>query len=142
MRWRWPWLVAAAAPLLALLLWALQGTTGPQTLLLPRGNEVSTAAVMTVVAVLLAASLALGAWNPRLGLVALGIVMGGIAVFWPAVQDNRYSGDVVIVLSGSHGLHANDWYALGPAAIGAVALVVAWKLGPDDADIAREPGTQ
>jgi len=130
---RWPWLVAAAAPLLALMLWALQGTTGPQTLLLPRGNEVSTAAVMTVVAVLLAASLALGAWNPRLGLVALGIVMGGTAVFWPAVQDNRYSGAVVIVLSGSHGLHENDWYALGPAAIGAVALVGAWKLNADNA---------
>jgi hypothetical protein len=130
---RWPWLVAAAVPLVALL-WALRGTNGPQTLLLPRGHEVSTAAVMTVVAVLLAASLALGAWNPRLGLVAIGLVMGGIAVFWPALQDSRYSGGIVISLSDSHGLHANDWYALGPAAIGAVALVVAWKLDPDDAD--------
>ncbi|MEY4230117.1 MAG: hypothetical protein RLZZ362_966, partial [Actinomycetota bacterium] len=40
-------------------------------------------------------------------------------------------------LRGSHGLHANDWYALGPAAIGVVALVVAWKLDPDDADDPR-----
>ena len=36
---RWPWLVAAAAPLLALMFWALQGTTGPQTLLLPRDDR-------------------------------------------------------------------------------------------------------
>ncbi|MEX0847406.1 MAG: hypothetical protein WD023_06475 [Ilumatobacteraceae bacterium] len=136
---RWPWLVAAAAPLVALLLWVLDGESGPQTLDLPRGVEVSSAAVMTIVASLTTASLVACAWNARIGLIALAVVMGGTALFWPAVQDNRYSGDIVISFGNRHGIHMNDWYALGPAAIGALALVVAWKLEPDEPDEPDEP---
>jgi hypothetical protein len=129
---RWPWLIAAAAPVLALLAWVLLGEAGPQTLLLPRGRTVSTFAVLAITAALITGSLLLCACRLRAGLVALAVSMGGIAILWPAVQDNRYSGDIVLALGNQHGLHANDWLALGPAAVGAAALAAAWKLGADD----------
>lgn len=132
---RWHWLATAALPLAVLLLWAVRGESGPDVLELPRGLEVGTATVLTVAALLTTAALLACAWNLRAGLVALGGVMFAMALFWPAVQDNRYSGEVIISFGGGHGLHENDWYALGPAAVGAIALVAARQL-----DAAPDPG--
>lgn len=121
------WLLIAPAPLLALGLWVAAGERGPELLMLPRGQTASTRFVLTLVAVLLCAACVLCAWHRVAGLVALGFVLMGVALFWPSVQENRFSGPVLFTFDDRHGVHRNDLLALVPLGLAVGAFAVAAK---------------
>ena len=120
------WLGLAALPLVALALWIAIGERGPTALPLPDSVELPTAVAATIACVALSAALALCAWRRRIGLLVLGFVLVGIGMFWIALQGPPISGSLVWS-SGSHGIHANDWWGLIPIVAGVVAWVWAWR---------------
>jgi hypothetical protein len=121
--WIVAWIVAALAPLVFVAWWVIGGERGPERVLLPRDITISTQSVIIAAALMLSGACVLCAWRPVLGLFALAAVLAGIAVFWPIVQQNRYSGPVVAQFRGRHGLHRNDLLAVVPATAAIVAFV-------------------
>jgi len=98
--------------------------------------ELPTAVAATIACVALSAALALCAWRRRIGLLVLGFVLVGIGMFWIALQGPPISGPLVWS-SGSHGIHANDWWGLAPIGAGTAAL---WRsLGPGPRTLAKSP---
>lgn len=125
------WAALAAVPLVVLAGWVVTGTRGPDRLELPFGQVVDTSTVMALTALALTAALAWVAVDRTWGLVALGLVLVAIAGFWPIVQENKFSGPVVVEV-GTHGLHRNDALALIPGGLGLAAMAFAarrWRNG-------------
>jgi hypothetical protein len=121
------WLVGALVPLAVLAAWFLGDRRGPDTLLLWRGHEVSTALVLVLAAGGLGGAMAAAAWRPPLGLALMAAVLLGMAAFWPAVQENPFSGPTVVSF-GRRGLHENDLLAVVPGVAGLAAAAAAWHL--------------
>lgn len=120
------WLGLAALPLVVLVVWTAIGERGPRALPLPDSVELPTAVAATIACLALSAALALCAWRQRLGLAVLGLLLMGIGVFWISLQGPPISGSLVWS-SGSHGIHANDWWGLIPIGAGVAAWVWAWR---------------
>jgi hypothetical protein len=118
------WAALAAVPLVVLVAWIATGTRGPDRLWLPFGQVVDTSTVMALTALALTVALAWCAISRWWGLMALGLLLMAIAGFWPIVQENKFSGPVVVGI-GTHGLHRNDALALVPGGLGLAAIVVA-----------------
>ena len=119
------WLLIAPTPLLALGLWIAAGERGPERLMLPRHETASTRFVLTLVAVSLCAACVLCAFHRVAGLFTLSVVLVCVAGFWPSVQENRFSGPVLMTFSESHGLHRNDLLAIVPLGLAVAAFVAA-----------------
>ena len=117
--------MVAPLPLLALGLWLAAGARGPDRLMLPRHETASTRFVLTFVAVSLCAACVLCAWHRVAGLLALSLVLVGVAGFWPSVQENQFSGPVLLTFSDRHGLHRNDLLAVVPLGLALAAVVAA-----------------
>jgi hypothetical protein len=120
------WLAAAAAPLVVLAGWVATGRRGPERLELPRSQAVDTSTVMVVAALALSGALLYCARHRTRGLVVLGLVLVAIAGFWPIVQENKFSGPVLVGV-GNHGLHRNDALALIPAGLGLAVITIAGR---------------
>lgn len=128
------WVQLAALPLVVLVGWVVTGTRGPEQLALPRSQVVDTSIVMALTAIALTGALVWVSVDRTRGLLALGLVLLAIAGFWPIVQENKFSGPVVLGV-GTHGLHRNDALALVPAGLGLAAVASAarrWRNGRGD----------
>ncbi len=121
------WLVGALVPLAVLAAWFASDRRGPDTLMLWRGHQVSTALVLVMAAVGLSGAMVVAAWRPPLGLALMAVVLLVMAAFWPAVQENPFSGRTVVSF-GRRGLHENDLLALIPGIAGLGAAAMAWRL--------------
>lgn len=119
------WLLAAAVPLVALVLWWSAGEAGPATLTFPRGIEVSAGTAASVAAVSCSAACLVAVVHRATGLVLLAAVLGASAVSWPLIQDNPVSGQVIHGGVAGHGVHVNDLLAALPAAAALACLVAA-----------------
>jgi hypothetical protein len=120
------WIAVALAPLVFIAWWVIEGERGPAYILLPRDIHVTTQSVMVAAALALSGACLLCAWRQVVGLFCLAVVLAAIAAFWPIVQQNKFSGPVVVVFPGRHGLHRNDLLAVVPATAAIVAFV--WAL--------------
>ena len=129
-------LCLATLPLVVLASWIAIGERGPRALPLPDSVELPTVVAACVACLALSAALALCAWRQLLGLAMLGVVLVGIGVFWISLQGPPISGSLVWS-SGSHGIHANDWWGLIPIGAGVAAWVWAWRSRPGAASRRR-----
>ena len=123
---RYLWLGLALGPIAVLVLWFVIGERGPKSLPLPYGVKIPTVVAATVACVALSAALALCAWRQGFGLVALGIVLVAIGLFWIALQGPPLAGPV-LWSDGRHGIHANDWWGLVPIVAGLAAWWWGWR---------------
>ncbi len=108
-------------PLVVLVLWLAIGERGARDLPLADSVELPTVVAASVACLALSAALTLCVWRRELGFGVLGVVLVGIGVFWIALQGPPISGSL-LWSSGSHGIHANDWWGLIPIAAGMATL--------------------
>jgi hypothetical protein len=120
MRWR----VGAGVAPVALAVWLLAGSPGPEVLVFPRGVEIRTAAAAALAAGSVSLACLVAIVHRRAGLVLLAVALAVAAVSWPLIQDNPVAGQVIHGGVAGHGVHRNDLLAALPAA-GAVACLVA-----------------